>query len=102
MLPGNAAVNMHPQQWETVFSVGSEQKSYLKRRYTSQKRLQNKVLCTIGNFPRRTPVRDLHVAFRLPYVYDYAGNKQKSYKIMKMKMFATLDKENRDTGNIRG
>jgi hypothetical protein len=35
LLPGNAAVNMHPQQWETVFSVGSMQRSYLKnkRRY---------------------------------------------------------------------
>jgi hypothetical protein len=22
LLPGNAAVNMHPQQWETVFSLG--------------------------------------------------------------------------------
>jgi hypothetical protein len=22
-LPGNAAVNMHPKQWEMVFSVGS-------------------------------------------------------------------------------
>jgi hypothetical protein len=34
-------------------------------------RLQNKVLRTIGNFPRRTPVRELHMAFKLPYVYDY-------------------------------
>jgi hypothetical protein len=33
-------------------------------------RLQIKVLRTIGNYPRRTPVRDLHVAFKLPYVYD--------------------------------
>jgi hypothetical protein len=30
LLPGNAAVNMHPQQLETVFSVGSMQQSYLK------------------------------------------------------------------------
>jgi hypothetical protein len=33
--------------------------------------LQNKILCTIGNFPRRTSVRDMHVAFQVPYVYDY-------------------------------
>jgi hypothetical protein len=33
-------------------------------------RLQNKVLRTIGHFPRRTPVRDLHVAFRIPYICD--------------------------------
>jgi hypothetical protein len=34
-------------------------------------RLQNKVLHTIGNFPRYTPVRDLHTAFNILYVYDY-------------------------------
>jgi hypothetical protein len=34
-------------------------------------RLQNKVLCTIGKFPRCTPVRELHMAFQVPYVYDY-------------------------------
>jgi hypothetical protein len=28
--------------------------------------LQNKVPRTTGNFPRRTPVRDLHMAFKLP------------------------------------
>jgi hypothetical protein len=33
--------------------------------------LQNKVLLAIGNYPRRTPVRGLHMAFKLPYVYDY-------------------------------
>jgi hypothetical protein len=31
-LIGNAAVNMHAQQWETVFSVGSVQRSYLKNK----------------------------------------------------------------------
>jgi hypothetical protein len=34
-------------------------------------RLQNKVLRTIVNFPRRTLVRDLHVAFKIPYVYNF-------------------------------
>jgi hypothetical protein len=33
--------------------------------------LQNKVLCTIGNFLRRTLVRDLQMAFNLRNVYDY-------------------------------
>jgi hypothetical protein len=33
-------------------------------------RLQNKVLHTIGSFPRRTPIRDLHLAFQIPFVYD--------------------------------
>jgi hypothetical protein len=34
-------------------------------------RLQNKVLRTIGNFPRRTPVRKLHKVFSIPYICDY-------------------------------
>jgi hypothetical protein len=34
-------------------------------------RLQNRVLLTIGNVPRRTPVRELHKAFSIPYIYDY-------------------------------
>jgi hypothetical protein len=33
--------------------------------------LQKKVFCTTENFPRCTPVCDLHMAFNLPYVYDY-------------------------------
>jgi hypothetical protein len=34
-------------------------------------RLQNKILQTTGNLPGCTPVRDLHTAFNLPYVYYY-------------------------------
>jgi hypothetical protein len=34
-------------------------------------RLQKKLLRTTGNFGRRTPVRDLHMAFKLPYIHDY-------------------------------
>jgi hypothetical protein len=34
-------------------------------------RLQNKVLRTIGNYQRGTPVRELHLAFQIQFVYDY-------------------------------
>jgi hypothetical protein len=34
-------------------------------------RLQNKVLRTIDNFPKRTPVRELHKAFNIQHIYDY-------------------------------
>jgi hypothetical protein len=34
-------------------------------------RLQKKVLRTIGNFPTRTLICDLHTAFKLPYIYGY-------------------------------
>jgi hypothetical protein len=37
----------------------------------SLRRLQNKVLCTTGSFPRLIPIRELHVAFNIPYVYDF-------------------------------
>jgi hypothetical protein len=33
--------------------------------------LQNKVLRNIDNLPRCTLVRDIHVTFLIPYVYDY-------------------------------
>jgi hypothetical protein len=69
-------------------------------------RLQNKVLLTIGNFPRRTPVQELHKAFNIPYItiilQNYAGNKQKLYKIMKMQIYAILGKAKPNTENIRG
>jgi hypothetical protein len=34
-------------------------------------RLQNNVLRTVGIFPRFTPVRELHMAFQVSYVYNY-------------------------------
>jgi hypothetical protein len=39
--------------------------------WSSRQRLQNKVLRSIGNFPRRTPTGELHMAFNIPYVYDF-------------------------------
>jgi hypothetical protein len=32
--------------------------------------MENKALRTIGNFPRCTPLADLHMAFNLSYLYD--------------------------------
>jgi hypothetical protein len=34
-------------------------------------RLQNRVLRSSGDLDRLTPVRDLHVAFKIPCVYEY-------------------------------
>jgi hypothetical protein len=33
--------------------------------------LQNRVLHTVGNLERCTLVGELHMAFKIPYVYDY-------------------------------
>jgi hypothetical protein len=54
--------------------MGSVPRSYLEdnQRYSQS---QNKVLRTTGIFPRCTPVRDLHTAFNLPYLYDYSITK---------------------------
>jgi hypothetical protein len=37
-------------------------------------RLRNRVLPSIGNLNRRTLFRDLYLAFKIPYVYDYITN----------------------------
>jgi hypothetical protein len=45
-------------------------------------RQQNKVLHTIGNFPRNTPVRDLHTAFDLPYIYGFTTKLCRQQKVI--------------------
>jgi hypothetical protein len=57
-------------------------------------RLQNKVLRTIGNFPRCTPVRDKHTAFNLPYVYDYIT------KLCRQQAEVIQNQENANVRNI--
>jgi hypothetical protein len=52
------------QDWSFIASHIAAESHLLKLQ-----RLQNKVLRTIGNFPRRTSVRDMYVAFQIPYVY---------------------------------
>jgi hypothetical protein len=54
--------------------------------------LQNKVLHTTGNFPRRTPVREMHMAFHLLYMYDYVT------KLCRQQAEVIL---NHDNGNVR-
>jgi hypothetical protein len=69
-------------------------------------RLQNKVLRTIGHFPRRTPVRDLHVAFRIPYMYDFITKlcRQQAEGIQNYRNenVRNIGKAKPNTENIRG
>jgi hypothetical protein len=67
--------------------------------FNELQRLLNNVLRTTGNSPKCTPVRDLTYTIMWQ---NCAGNKQKSYKIIKMKMYAILDKAKPHTENIRG
>jgi hypothetical protein len=57
-------------------------------------RLQNKVLRTIGKFPRRTPVRELHTAFQLPNIYEYIT------KLCRQQAQVILNHENENVHNI--
>jgi hypothetical protein len=69
-------------------------------------RLQNRVLRSTGNFPWRTPVRELHKAFNIPYVYDYMKklSRQQAEVILNHEnaKFAILDKAKPGTENTRG
>jgi hypothetical protein len=65
-------------------------------------RLQNRVLRSTGNFLRLTSVRESVYRMFMIIKQNYPGNKQKSFKIMKMQMFAILDKAKPDTRNTRG
>jgi hypothetical protein len=54
--------------------------------------LQSKVLHTIGNFPRLTPVRDLHMTFKLLYIYCGVFTPWKNCSIeTRSRVYATVD-----------
>jgi hypothetical protein len=57
-------------------------------------RLQNKGLRAIGNIDRQAPVRDLHLAFKIPYVYDYIT------KLCRRQAEAILNHENQNVHPI--
>jgi hypothetical protein len=56
-------------------------------------RLQNKVLCNIGNFPRRIPTGELHVTLKIPCVYDFIT------KLCRHQAEAVQDQENVNVRN---
>jgi hypothetical protein len=57
-------------------------------------RLQNRVLRTTGNLPRRTLTRDMHMAFKFPYLYDYVT------KLCRQQVTIILNHENINNCNI--
>jgi hypothetical protein len=75
------------------------------------------VNCSVNTSPRQRPTLEVLLrdsdfrwvhpdAFNLSYVYNYitklCSNKQKSYKIMRMNMFAVYEKAKPDVDHIRG
>jgi hypothetical protein len=64
-----AAVTLHKALIRSVMTYASPAWEFAADSYLIKLQLlQNRVLRTIGNFPRRTLVRDLHMAFKILYV----------------------------------
>jgi hypothetical protein len=59
------------RQSQSDFDFDSDWEFAADNHLLKLQRQQNKVLRIIGDFPRRTQIRDLHMAFKLPYIYDY-------------------------------
>jgi hypothetical protein len=61
---------------------------------------------SMGRSYLKTNGATLHMAFKLPCIYDcitkLCRQQAEVIQITKMQLFATLDKANRDTGYIRG
>jgi hypothetical protein len=62
--------------------------------------LQNKVLRTTGKFPRCTSVRELHMSFQVPYIYDYITKLCRQYR--ENANVRDTGKANPDTEHISG
>jgi hypothetical protein len=71
-------------------------------------RLQKKVHSTIGKFSRKIPIRDKHISLQIPQytiifnqIMQTISPSPSPYNIMRIYMFAILDKAKHDTENIR-
>jgi hypothetical protein len=69
-------------------------------------RPQSRVLRTVGNLDRRTPVRDLHLAFKIPYVCDYVTKlcRRQAEVILNHENpnYMQLDKDKAGLGSTKG
>jgi hypothetical protein len=70
-------------------------------------RLQNTVFSAVGNLDRCTPAHKLHVAFKIPYVYDYINelfSTQAEVILNRVNpnVYVVLDKEKFCIGSARG
>jgi hypothetical protein len=70
-LSANIKLTIHKAQMRSVMTFFPAWELAADTYHLQLQRLRNKVLRTIGNFPKCTTVRDLHTAFDLPCGYDY-------------------------------
>jgi hypothetical protein len=73
---------------------GSSNANCLAHRPATKMQASDTLASIIGNFPRRTPVRDLHMAFKIPYVYDYIT------KLCRQQAVVIQDHANENVRNI--
>jgi hypothetical protein len=71
-LSGNIEVTLQKALIRTIMTYACPTWEFAAENHLLKlRRLQSKVFRIIDNFPRRTPLRYLHMAFRLSYVCDY-------------------------------
>jgi hypothetical protein len=71
-LSANVRLTLHKTLIRSIMAYACPSWEYVADTHlTKLQRLQNKVLRTIGNIPRLTPVRYFDMTFKLPYVYNY-------------------------------
>jgi hypothetical protein len=71
-LSANIKLTLHKAQISSVMTYSCPAWEFAAQCHLFKlQRVQNNVLRTIGNFPKRTSVRDMHKAFHVPYMYDY-------------------------------
>jgi hypothetical protein len=71
-LSANIKLTLHKALIRSVMTYACPAWEFAAETYLLKlQRLQNKVLRTTDSFPRCTSVRDMHMAFQIPYVYDY-------------------------------
>jgi hypothetical protein len=69
-LSANIKLTLHKALIRSVMTFASPALEFAADTHLMKlQHLQNKLLGTIDNYPRRTPIRNLHLAFRIPYVY---------------------------------
>jgi hypothetical protein len=70
-LSANIKLTLHKALIRSVMTYACPPELVADTHLLKLQHMQNKVLRTTGNFPRCTPVSDMHTAFNLPYVKDY-------------------------------
>jgi hypothetical protein len=71
-LGANIKLTLHKAIIRSVMSYACPAWQFVARTHLLKlQRLNNKVLLTIGNLPRCTSTREMHVSFKILYVYDF-------------------------------